>query len=65
VRSALSRIASVHSIRWIEDGLRQPARIICPRSAACPRPQACAGGAAQEHRPWLEEMKREIVRELR
>jgi transcriptional regulator with XRE-family HTH domain len=65
VRAALSRIASAHSIRWIEDGLRLPARIICPRSAACPRPQACARASAQERRPWLEEMKREIVRERR
>jgi transcriptional regulator with XRE-family HTH domain len=63
VRAALSRIGAVHSIRWIEDSLRLPARIICPRSAACPRPQGCARGATQEQRPWLEDIKREIVRE--
>ena len=63
VRKALTRIASVHSIRWIENGLKAPARIICPRSAACPRPQACSRKAAAERRPWLEELRREIVEE--
>jgi transcriptional regulator with XRE-family HTH domain len=64
VRKALTRIASVHSIRWIENGLKAPARIICPRSAACPRPQACSRKAAAERRPWLEELRREIVDEV-
>lgn len=65
VRAALARIASVHSIRWIEDSMRLPARIICPRSTACPRPQTCARSVALERRPWLEEMKRDIVRSAR
>jgi len=64
VRKALTRIASVHSIRWIENGLKAPARIICPRSAACPRPQACSRKVAAERRPWLEELRREIVEEV-
>jgi transcriptional regulator with XRE-family HTH domain len=61
VRTALSRIASAHSIKWIEEGMRSPARIICPRSAACPRPQVCARRAAPERRSWLEQVRREIL----
>jgi hypothetical protein len=64
VRDALTRIASVHSIRWIGNGLKGAARIICPRSAACPRPHACSRRAAAERRPWLDELRREIVEEV-
>jgi hypothetical protein len=31
----------VLNIAWIEEALAHPARIICPRSRLCPRPQRC------------------------
>jgi hypothetical protein len=37
----LRAVANVLNIAWIEDALSQPARIICPRSTRCPRPERC------------------------
>jgi transcriptional regulator with XRE-family HTH domain len=39
--SALRAAARVLNIAWIEEALAHPARIICPRSRLCPRPQRC------------------------
>jgi len=39
--SALKAAARVLNIAWIEDALAHPARIICPRSSRCPRPERC------------------------
>src|ERR1039458_9833115 len=39
--TALRAAAGVLNIAWVEEALAQPARIICPRSANCPRPDRC------------------------
>src|SRR5580693_4001328 len=39
----LAAVANVLNIAWIEDALAHPARIICPRSNHCPRPERCEG----------------------
>jgi transcriptional regulator with XRE-family HTH domain len=39
--AALRAAALVLNIAWIEEALSQPARIICPRSSRCPRPDRC------------------------
>ena len=41
VKRALSAVAHVLNIAWIEEALQQPARIICPRSTRCPRTDRC------------------------
>jgi hypothetical protein len=41
-RDALRRVARVLNIAWVESALERPARIICPRSGGCPRPNRCA-----------------------
>jgi hypothetical protein len=38
---ALGALAKVLNIAWIGDALSSPARIICPRSTLCPRPERC------------------------
>jgi transcriptional regulator with XRE-family HTH domain len=40
---ALGAAANVLNIAWVEDALRAPARIICPRRGACPRTERCEG----------------------
>ncbi len=47
---ALGAVANVLNIAWIEEALAQPARIICPRSACCPRPERCAGARPRPSR---------------
>ncbi len=37
----LRSVSQALNIAWIEDALRRPACVICPRSRACPRPQVC------------------------
>src|SRR6202167_1352024 len=48
--SALRAAAGVLNIAWVEEALAQPARIICPRSGHCPRPDRCEGAAPSRAR---------------
>ena len=43
---AIRGAAKVLNIAWIPDALARSARIICPRSTHCPRPEACGGTRA-------------------
>ncbi len=44
--SCIRAVSQVLNIEWIASALRHDASIICPRSAACPRPPgACDGGS--------------------
>jgi hypothetical protein len=44
VAAALATVGQVLRIEWIGEAAAAPARIICPRSQACPRGRAgCAG----------------------
>ncbi|MBY0439310.1 MAG: DUF3612 domain-containing protein, partial [Burkholderiales bacterium] len=40
---AISAVAKVLNIAWVEDALKVPARIICPRSSSCARDGKCEG----------------------
>jgi transcriptional regulator with XRE-family HTH domain len=40
--TAIRAASQVLNISWIADALSSKASVICPRSGACPRPQACA-----------------------
>jgi transcriptional regulator with XRE-family HTH domain len=40
--TAIRAASQVLNISWIADALGSKASVICPRSGACPRPQACA-----------------------
>ncbi|MCH7893426.1 MAG: DUF3612 domain-containing protein [Proteobacteria bacterium] len=61
-RKILSSL-KILNIGWVEQGLDEPASIICPRSTSCPRPQPCAGRPKQQQRPWLDEIREEIISE--
>jgi hypothetical protein len=56
----LSAVANVLNIAWIEDALTQPARIICPRSTRCPRPDRCEGARPSRARE-IADVRDEIL----
>lgn len=41
IRKELKPIAKLLNIEWLNRGLEKPARMICPRSGACPRTPSC------------------------
>jgi transcriptional regulator with XRE-family HTH domain len=56
----LTAVAQVLNIAWIEDALSQPARIICPRSNRCPRPERCEGARPSKARE-IADIREEIL----
>jgi transcriptional regulator with XRE-family HTH domain len=56
----LSAVANVLNIAWIEDALSQTARIICPRSTRCPRPERCEGARPSRARE-IADVRDEIL----
>jgi transcriptional regulator with XRE-family HTH domain len=58
--SALRAAAGVLNIAWVEEALEYPARIICPRSAHCPRPDRCEGAVPSRARE-ITDIRAEIL----
>ena len=59
-RRCCGAVANVLNIAWIEDALSQPARIICPRSTRCPRPERCEGARPSRARE-IADVRDEIL----
>jgi len=57
---ALAAVAEVLNIAWIGDALAAPARIICPRSSHCPRPERCEGARPSRARE-IADVREEIL----
>ncbi len=58
--SAIGAVANVLNIGWIEDALEHHARIICPRSGRCPRPERCEGARLSRARE-IADVRDEIL----
>src|SRR5580704_17656389 len=56
----LDAVAKVLNIVWIGDALAKPARIICPRSNHCPRPERCEGARPSRARE-IADVRDEIL----
>jgi transcriptional regulator with XRE-family HTH domain len=56
----LEGVANVLNIAWIEEALGAPARIICPRSNRCPRPERCEGARPSRARE-IDDVREEIL----
>lgn len=41
IKKELTRTAKILNIAWLERGIENDARVICPRSSACPRQPSC------------------------
>jgi hypothetical protein len=61
---AIEAIARVLNIAWLEDAMKNPARIICPRSTHCPRTDHCNGAASSKAREIID-VRQEIVRSIK
>jgi hypothetical protein len=61
---AIGGAARVLNIAWVEDALSGPARVICPRSADCPRTEHCAGAGASRARE-ITDVREEIISKAR
>jgi hypothetical protein len=57
---ALGAVANVLNIAWIADALGAPARVICPRSNRCPRPERCEGARPSRARE-IDDVREEIL----
>ncbi|MBV8877837.1 MAG: DUF3612 domain-containing protein [Gammaproteobacteria bacterium] len=58
--AALAAVANVLNIAWIGDALGAPARVICPRSNRCPRPERCEGARPSRARE-IADVREEIL----
>ena len=47
IKNELSQIAKLLNIAWLSRGIEKEARLICPRSGACPRSPNCHGIALE------------------
>jgi len=45
IKAELRRAARLLNIAWVDRGIENPARLICPRSGACPRSPSCHDSA--------------------
>jgi transcriptional regulator with XRE-family HTH domain len=61
---AISGAARVLNIAWVEDALEGPARIICPRSADCPRTGHCNGVSTSRARE-ITDVREEILSKVK
>ncbi len=51
---------NVLNIAWVKDALEHPARIICPRSNRCPRPERCEGAKPSRARE-ITDVRAEVM----
>ena len=62
MRKHLLSVGTILNIGWIAEGVSTPARIICQRSAFCPREPHCKGAATTRERPYLDDVKEMVLR---
>ncbi|MDZ7644199.1 MAG: DUF3612 domain-containing protein [Woeseiaceae bacterium] len=62
-KKRLVAVANILNIGWIANGAEQPASIICPRSASCPREKHCLGQTPPRRRPGLDKIREAIVQD--
>ena len=59
-KEAISQTAGVLNISWLDKALDRPAKIICPRSTACPRPNRCDNRRAIPRGKGMDALKETI-----
>ncbi len=62
-QQAIRSTGRVLNIGWVAEAIDQPASIICPRSAACPRPKRCADLPAVPRTAEIGTIRDEIIRD--
>jgi YidC/Oxa1 family membrane protein insertase len=57
---SIAMVANVLNIQWVKDALNNPARVICPRSNRCPRPERCEGAKPSRARE-ITDVRAEVI----
>jgi transcriptional regulator with XRE-family HTH domain len=60
ISAAIGPVANVLNIAWLKEALEHPARIICPRSNRCPRPERCEGAKPSRARE-ITDVRAEVM----
>ncbi len=60
ITASIGLVANVLNIAWLRDALEHPARIICPRSNRCPRPERCEGARPSRARE-ITDVRAEVM----
>lgn len=63
-QQAIQSTGRVLNIDWVVDAVDKPASIICPRSAACPRPKRCADLPSIPSEAEIGSIRDEITRDV-
>lgn len=60
-QQAISQTAGVLNIRWLDRALTNPAKVICPRSTNCPRPNRCDSRKAVPRHQGLDALRQQVL----
>jgi hypothetical protein len=60
IAGSIALVANVLDIAWVKEALEHPARIICPRSNRCPRPERCEGARPSRARE-ITDVRAEVM----
>jgi transcriptional regulator with XRE-family HTH domain len=60
-RLKLENVSKILNIGWIAEGAAGEAKIICPRSSACPREKHCLGRAAPHPEPAIDRLRETLI----
>lgn len=60
-RQAISQTAGVLNIHWLDDALANPAKLICPRSTNCPRPNKCDSRRALPRAQGMDALRQQVL----
>jgi len=62
IKKELHSVANILNIGWVERGIENRARVICPRSGSCPRNPPCeAASIDSSGESTLEQIQKEII----
>jgi len=61
IRKSLTTVANILNIGWVDRGIENRARVICPRSSDCPRDPCCSNTESPSKEMSLEKIQAEII----
>lgn len=65
VKKQLNQVAKILNIAWVERGIENAARLICPRSSACPRQPSCSESVeTASHTQNVDVIKQRIIQSV-
>jgi hypothetical protein len=66
IKKELMSVAKILNVAWVERGIDNPARLICPRHSSCPRSPCCfTNGLKQDAALNWQSIQEQIIRDTR